>query len=188
MKKKLLLIITSGLITTACVESSHSAGNNNNPEELKKHFPDETKAKAKVLDDLFSLADAEKILGEPGSLSDSSTKTEINVVRYLCGYKANAEDDKTKRTGTVYFFAEQYNDTLAAKNKYSFIKKANEHNGIKVVEHLGDEAYFHSDGENFYFIMVRKGKKVFNMKVNKITSKTSLNDFNLVAKKITDEL
>jgi len=71
--------------------------------------------------------------------------------------------------------------------KYHDIKTANEdHEGITTLTDLGDEAYFHTDSENFYFIMVRKGVIVFNMKVNKITSLTSRDEFNNVAQVITD--
>jgi hypothetical protein len=48
---------------------------------------------------------------------------------------------------------------------------------------MGDEAYFHSDGQNFYFIIVRIGKRLFRIKVNKVTSHTSLNEFKRVSKK-----
>ncbi|MGV8093724.1 MAG: hypothetical protein AB2L24_17840, partial [Mangrovibacterium sp.] len=72
---------------------------------------------------------------------------------------------------------------------YASIKTANEgHEGIKILDDIGDEAYFHSDGENFYFILVRKGEKVLRMKVSKITGKTSLNQFNLIARNITASL
>ena len=57
-----------------------------------------------------------------------------------------------------------------------------------MIHDLGDEAYFHSDGENFYFILVRKGLKMIRMKVNKITSNTSVAEFNRVARKITEAL
>ena len=62
---------------------------------------------------------------------------------------------------------------------------ANKPNGIEIIHNLGDEAYFHSAKVHFYFIMVRKGKNVFNIKVNKITSSTSLKEFNKIANRIT---
>ena len=72
---------------------------------------------------------------------------------------------------------EQYNQDLSAKNAYNSIKAPNEnHEGVKIVHDMGDEAYFYSDGRNFYFILVRKGKIMFRIKVNKITSHTSLNE------------
>jgi hypothetical protein len=135
---------------------------------------------------VFTLPDAEKVLGEPAHLSDSASTVSKDVSRFSCAYSANAKDEKTGMTGVIYFLSEHYADLSAAQKKYSSIKKANEnHEGIKVLNDIGDEAYFHTDGENFYFIMVRKGLTVFNMKVNKITSNTSLEQFHLIAKKIT---
>ena len=145
-------------------------------------------AKPLSLNSLLTLSDAEKILGEPAHLDDSSNQYKEDALVYQCSYKANSEDAKSKRTGSLYFLVEQYKEVASAQKKYSFIKTANENHGIKVLHHLGDEAYFHSDGENFYFVMVRKGKKVFNMKVNKITSTTSLEAFNAIAEKITRAL
>jgi hypothetical protein len=134
-------------------------------------------------------SDAEKILGEPAHVGDSLSTTKADVVEYKGNYIANSKDEKTGKTGSIYFLLEEYKLLPAAKEKYSSIKKANEnHEGVKTLHDIGDEAYFHSDGENFYFVMVRKGKKVFNMKVNKITSKTSLDAFNAVAKGIADSL
>lgn len=141
------------------------------------------------LGNLFTLSDAEKILGEEAVLSDSSSTNTIKLSTFNCAYTAKEKDPKSGKTGNVYVLIEKYKDVSEAKKKYSYIKKANEsHEGIKVLEDLGEEAYFHSDTENFYFIMVRNGSYVFNMKVNKITSKTSLEEFMDVAKDLNYEL
>jgi hypothetical protein len=138
---------------------------------------------------LLTASDAEKILGQMVHLTDSSSLDKVGISQYLCSYTADFKDLKTGKTGAVYFLYEQFAEIASAKNKYKTIKTANEnHEGIKILNDLGDEAYFHSDGVNFYFIMVRKGDKVFNIKVNKITSNTSLDMFNLIAKKITSSL
>lgn len=133
---------------------------------------------------LFTGADADKIMGEPTHLTDSSFNTEPHVTSYLCGYKADVKDHKTGKTGAIYFLFEQYKDISGAKTKYESIYLSNQPHGAEKVSNLGDEAYYHTDEENFYFIMVRKGKYVFNMKVNKRTSTTSLNEFKKTAGKI----
>jgi hypothetical protein len=145
----------------------------------------EQKTEGNLLNNLFVLSDVEKILGEPAHLTDSSSTNKENISRYYSAYFANEKDSKSGKTGAIYFLVEEYPELSAAQKRYSFIKNANKKNGIKELQNLGDEAYFHSDQENFYFVMVRKGKIVYNMKVNKITSKTSLEQFNLVARKIT---
>jgi len=137
----------------------------------------------------FSKSDAEKILGEKAFLSDSSSTIKKDTLECKSAYTAYSKDQKTGKTGVIYFMIEQYNQDLSAKNAYNSIKVANEnHEGVKIIHDMGDEAYFHSDGKNFYFILVRKGKIMFRIKVNKITSHTSLNDFNLLSKKISDDL
>jgi hypothetical protein len=140
-------------------------------------------------ENLFTIEDAAKILGEPAQLTESSSSLKKNVATYSCAFFAKSPDEKKGKTGAVYFMFEKYDDTASAAKEYASIKKSNEnHDGVKTLQHLGDEAYFHSDGQNFYFILVRKAEKMFRMKVNKITSKISVDSFNKVAKKIADAL
>ncbi|HTE09693.1 MAG TPA: hypothetical protein VK645_01965 [Chitinophagaceae bacterium] len=137
---------------------------------------------------LFTKADADKIMGQSTHLTDSSSKVEMLISSYLCGYKADVKDSKTGKTGAIYFLFEQYRQIPDAKKNYAGIMKANKPHGIEDLSDLGDEAYYHTDGTNFYFIMVRKGKNVFNIKVNKITSATSLNEFKKTANRIAASL
>jgi hypothetical protein len=133
---------------------------------------------------LLKLKDAERILGEPGQLTDSATKREAGATNYYLTYKANKEDPKSRKTGTLYFVLEDYDQAGGAQERYRFIKEANAKSGIKVLHDVGDEAYFHTDSVAFYYIMIRKGKRVLTMKVNKVTNYTSLEEFNRVARSI----
>jgi hypothetical protein len=180
--KRYLYLILATLMIFGCNQSTTSE---------QKNATLDTTLKVKVTDPaaLFTLPDAEKILGEQGRLTDSSTKLKADTFEFKNTYTANAKDPKTGKTGVIYFMFEKYSTVAATQNAYSNIKTGNEkHEGFKVLHDMGDEAYFHSDGENFYFILVRKAEKMFRMKVNKTTSTTSLNEFNLVAKNITDAL
>src|SRR5215212_81056 len=91
---------------------------------------------------LFTLSDAEKILGEPAHLSDSGStapgvgrENSVNdsvlhikklASSYRCAYEANVEDEKTGKTGIVYFLIEQYPQVLPAATVYSYYKRSNE--------------------------------------------------------------
>lgn len=147
---------------------------------------------------LFTLSAAEKILGEPAHLADSgstvpgkASKTSVNdsvlpikkmAWSYRCAYEANVEDQKTGRTGKVYFVVEEYPQVSSAATVYSYYKRSNQtHPGFKERHDVGDEAWF---GDSPYSIYVRKGNKLFGIKVNKVTSKTSLDGFNQVIKNI----
>ncbi|WP_276131631.1 hypothetical protein [Polluticoccus soli] len=118
---------------------------------------------------LFSLADAERILGEPARLSDSATSVVADTLIFQNTYTAIAADKKSGKTGNIYFMYEQYNDASTAHRLLAYYKTANEKNGAQTVTGIGDEAWFHTDGQNFYFIMARKGNKAIRMKVNKLT-------------------
>ena len=135
--------------------------------------------------ELLTLEDAEKIMGQKAKLTDSVTSFNYHFSIFNCGYTALEADKKTGKTGKLYLACWQYDNVDSAHNAYTFIKVGNEKNGIKVLQGFGDEAYFHTDNTNFYFIIVRKDKKVFDMKVNKTTSTTSVEEFNAVAEKIT---
>lgn len=181
MKNYFFLIATS-MIVSVCFLISRS--NENYDQQVELQPKSNIKGDSTLPQELFNLNYAEKIMGEPMHLTDSTVKHEGGVLSYLSGYKANSEDKKIGRTGAIYFLFEQFDQIASAHDKYASTKTANEHNGIQTLDNLGDEAYFHTDGEHFYFIMVRKGGKVFNIKVNKITNTTSLKEFNAVAKKI----
>lgn len=133
---------------------------------------------------LFTKADADKIMGQPTHLADSSSKVKAVISRYLCSYKADVKDSNTGKIGTIYFLFEQYRQISDAKKKYADIMQANKSHGIEDISDLGDEAYYHTDGTNFNFIMVRKGKNVFTIKVNITTSTTSPNEFKKTANRI----
>jgi len=56
------------------------------------------------------------------------------------------------------------------------------------VANLGDEAVYHTDNQNFDLMMVRKGKYVFNIKINSRTSTSSVSELEKIVKKITKKI
>ncbi len=138
---------------------------------------------------LLTLSYAEKIMGEPAKLTGNTSAIKADTLEYKCDYTAISEDKVTRKTGKLYFMYEVYANVAAAKNAYTAIYEANRsHQGVKVVSGLADEAYSHSDGSNFYFFLVRKGEKMFRMKVNKVTIRTSESEFKEVTKRIADSI
>lgn len=138
---------------------------------------------------LLSLREAEQLLGQGAHLSDSSYTAGVAILSWNLVYTADSADEKTGKTGNVYFMYEEYETIEDAQRTYADIKMGNgKHEGFKVLQGMGDEAYFHGDGENFMFILVRKGAKMFRMKVNKVTGKTSADSFNAVAANIADAI
>ena len=186
--KKNIISITVILFLISC--NSHNEKSNLNEKQFPKtdsvQIGKSVESKPTINpQNLLSVGDARLILGEPCSVIDVSNSNEGKALNYSCSYEALAKNKKNGKKGSLYFLLEEYNDSTSAKERYTFIKTSNEKNpGVKTLSGYGDEAYFHSDLENFYFIMARKGKNVFNMKVNKITNTTSLEQFKMVAKRI----
>lgn len=134
----------------------------------------------------FTLPDAEKIIGKAKQTGElTETKDTGNILRctYTAIEKINGHDTN------LFLVVELAKNETAAKLIYTSLKKANEDlPGLEDISDLGDEAYFHTDGENFYFILVRKGDKLVRMKLNKITKKTSPVDLKAAAKFVIEKL
>lgn len=138
---------------------------------------------------LLTLSYAEKIMGESSELTCNTFIKKEDTLEYKCDYTAVSKDEITNKTGKLYFMYEVYVSAAAAENAYISIYKANSgHQGVEIVTGVGDEAYYHSDGKNFYFSLVRKDKKMFRMKLNKVTSHSSEINFKEVTKLIADDL
>jgi hypothetical protein len=189
MKKAIYLPLVALALCGCGSNATRTAGTAGKVTGLSTLMEEEEQAENTVVPaSLFTLADAEKILGEPAHLEDSSTGKDANAVNYKCTYKANATDAKSGKTGVLYCMYEEFTLADSAHALYTFFKKANERSGAKAIEGMGDEAYYHTDNTNFYFILCRKGKRMFRMKVNKVTGVTSQAEFMEVSKKIAASL
>lgn len=137
----------------------------------------------------LTLPDAEVIMGEPAALECNTFVQKTSTLQYTCAYTALSVDQSTGKTGKLYYMSEVYSEENAAKNAYAEIYEANRrHDGVEIVQGLGDEAYYHSDGENFYFFLVRKDEKMFRLKLNKVTSHSSVTNFKEVVRIIVDRM
>lgn len=137
---------------------------------------------------LFARSEAVKILGTAAHLTDSVSKKEASSSTYLCGYKADITDPKTGKIGSVYFLFEEYQIIGDAIKRFSDVYLSNRAHGMVKIDNFGDEAVYHTDNQSFYLMMVRKGKYVFNIKINTKTSSSSLSELKKVVKTITEKI
>ena len=137
----------------------------------------------------LTLSDAERIMGESALLECNTFIQRGSTMEYRCAYTALAQDNRTGKTGKLYFMSEVYAGEDLAKTAYAEIYESNRrHEGVEIVTGVGDEAYYHTDGSNFYFFLVRKNEKMFRMKLNKVTSHSSEVNFKEVARLIVDKI
>ena len=139
--------------------------------------------------DCLSQESAEKVLGQH-AVNDGSTSTvKDGVKRYDCTFTAEAADPKNGRLGHLYYTLEEFSDVASAHNVYDNIVTGNARNpGHSLLRDTGDEAWYHSDGENFSLIVMRKNKNLVRVKVNKLTSFTSQEALKETMRQLADEL
>jgi len=134
----------------------------------------------------LSQVDAGKILGQSSKLVEKLIEKNENAIKYKCTYTISS---KTIRSSNLYYVFEDHKDIMSAKRAYKEIVLNNESmSGLKVINDIGDEAFLHTDGENFNLIISRKGDKILRLKVNKITNKTSSKEMELVSRKIASSI
>jgi hypothetical protein len=121
--------------------------------------------------------DAEKILGFPALQTESTTVSENNVVQHKCSWKATKDD----LNSNLYYLEEQHDNAESAHKVFADIVVGNSDNPGHSRPDIGDEAWLHSDGTNFCFLMVRKGNKIIRLKVNRLTKETSVDEMKRVA-------
>lgn len=122
---------------------------------------------------ILSQTDAERILGEAGHLDETVAYSEGITKVYSSQFSSNTHDQVSGKTGTIYYMFEEYPDAELAHRMYQSIFTSNEKAaGVRVVPSVADQAYFHSDGQNFLFALVRKDNHLIRIKVNKTTSHT----------------
>lgn len=131
----------------------------------------------KAPDDIcLAKSDAEKILGSPAHQTESETLNGKGVVVHKCTWRATNETFNSN----LYYVGEQYDNAESAHKVFSDIVTSNTGSGQSRPD-IGDEAWFHSDGTNFCLIIVRKGSKMIRMKVNKLTTETSVDEMKRIA-------
>jgi hypothetical protein len=133
----------------------------------------------------LSMEEAEKILGEPALLSSRKDTAESNVYITKSTFAAKEAAGKAN----LYYIFERYNKEVDAKNSYQNIFDSNKkQKGFEQLTNYGDEAFFHTDKDNFCLIFIRKGAKILRLKVNKVTAKTSFSAFKKVGKAVIERV
>jgi hypothetical protein len=137
----------------------------------------------------LSFAEAEKILGSPVELITNSWNFADGETKFDCHYRSIKKDEASGREINLFFRLEESADESQAKKIYETIWNSNKnHQGIEILSGIGDEAYSHSDRQNFYFVMVRKGKFTIRLKVNKTADTTSFDELKAFAKKTVEQI
>ncbi len=165
---KIFIILASSAISLQAFSQVDKAANTKDTRGNTVHY--------------LSRTDAEKILGQPATLTESTVEKSSNVAKYNCTFTANDSMAAGNRTAHLYYAIELYYNEASAKNVYAgiFAQNAAMPN-LKKQGGLGDEALLHTDNQNFALLIVRKGAKILRLKVNRLTKRTSERELLAVA-------
>lgn len=179
MKKLVLMLMLSSI----CL-SGYSKPQQNNP--LRSNDLSDTSV---IFNAAPTKVEVEKILGQAASLTDQKKEIKDNFIKRSLTYTCLENELETNRPINLHYILTKYTDSTLARNAYDDILKSN-HNmpGQTSLTGFGNQAWYHSDNENFSVIIVRKGDKLLLMKINKMTRKFSKEELKKVTKRITSDL
>jgi hypothetical protein len=111
----------------------------------------------------FSYANAEKLLGQNITATDTDEAAKNGSRRWGCTF-STASGEVGPR---LFFMLIKDASEEAAKTEFESIRKSNKkHTGFEEWPGVADEAVVHTDGQNFQFLMVRKGPSTIRIKVS----------------------
>ncbi|MCP9761334.1 hypothetical protein [Lacihabitans soyangensis] len=128
----------------------------------------------------LTIQEAERILGETCQLIESGNETKVGGHKYKSTHIGSSNANHA-----LYFIFESYESELSANKTFDEFKMSNQtSSGFEKIEDIGDEAFFHTDKENFGLVIARKGNEIVRLKVNKLSSRTSISELKKVASEI----
>ncbi len=135
-------------------------------------------------DTILTKADAEKIMGEPVTLTEEKKEVKDGIIKNSSTYSA-LHKTSTNSPIALYTNFQEFKDADLAKKAYTAITKSNaQMTGHSSVSGIGDQAWYHTDGVNFGLIMVRKNEKLLIIKVSKTTKTFSRDELMSVCKRL----
>lgn len=133
--------------------------------------------------DPFKPADALQIVGAPIHQTTCDTMRTNSRLIFNSEFTAN-EPDSLGREAVVYYMYTEFSDHDSAVDSYVKIRRANLQNGVQDLAAVGDYAYVHTDTANFYYGMILKGNKEVRIKLSKIVTTSTRENFLAVMNRI----
>ncbi len=125
----------------------------------------------------LTLQEAERILGEECQLKESGNEAKEGGHKFKSTHIGNSSANHA-----LYFIFESYESELSADKTFNDFRLSNQSfQGFETIENIGNEAFFHTDKENFGLVIARKGNEIIRLKVNKLNTKTSISELKKVA-------
>ena len=126
--------------------------------------------------DPFKPADALKIIGAPCHQTKCDTVRTNDQLQFISEFTAD-EPDSLGRIAVVYYLYTEFDSEIKARNSYLTIREQNLTGGVQDLAAVGNRAYVHTDTSNFLYAMVQKDRKEIRIKLNKIVTTSTRENF-----------
>jgi len=133
---------------------------------------------------MLTVSEVSKILGEPVKLMRDTSSTQNGVSQKIQEFIALKKDAVSGKTGNLYYMMETYPKAEPASKLLNEFLESNRRGGAKSVSGIGDEAFTHTDNQNFMLIIARKKNVLIRLKINKLTSVASTSELIKAAKRL----
>jgi hypothetical protein len=133
--------------------------------------------------------EAELILGNQSSMEKVAAYIDDGTRAYLLEFRDGWLDPETSKTGILYYMFEEYRSADAARAFLDSTLKANHNNpGDSIPMEGGAELHYLTGGRVIRMAMILKENHLIRLKVNQVTSRYSLNEFQKVAEELASQL
>jgi hypothetical protein len=137
----------------------------------------------------LNLGAAERILGSPSHLERDTAYLDDGTRAYQSAFHDDSADPVTGKTGILYFMHEEYETATAARFFLDSTLRANHVNPAEGVRTEGGaELHYLAGGRVVRMVMILKGNHLLRLKVNPLTSRYSLDEFQKVARELATQL
>lgn len=138
---------------------------------------------------VLDIGDAERILGAQSRLEKVTAYLDDGTRAYQSAFRDDWLDPETGKTGILYYMYEEYESADGARSFLDSTLKANHvdpGDGIRVEG--GAELHYLTGGKVIRMVMILKENHLIRLKVNPVTSRYSLDEFQKVAGELANQL
>lgn len=133
--------------------------------------------------------EAERILGSKGHMEKETSYLDDGTRAYQSAFYDDSVDPATGKTGVLYYMFEEYQSADTAGSYLDSTLKANRINpddGVRLDN--GARLHYLAGGQVVRMVMILKGNRLLRLKVNKVTSRYSVDELQKVARELAERL
>ncbi len=138
---------------------------------------------------VLDIGRAERILGNQSRLEKVAAYLDDGTRAYQSAFRDDWLDPETGKTGILYYMYEEYRSADAARSYLDSTLRANRVDpGDGIPMNGGAEIHYLTGDRVIRMVMILKENHLIRLKVNQVTSRYSLQEFQKVAEELANQL